>query len=164
MQSRVAGNPEAAALLDEADEEVRSALRELRELARGIHPAVLTDQGLDAAVRTLAERAPYLWMSPPPRHACRPTSRLRRISWSPRRSRTLPSTRAPPEAWVTIDQRNGSAFVEVSDDGCGGARLDDDGSGLRGLADRVAALNGRLDVESPPGGGTRLHAEIPCAS
>ena len=164
LQSRVAGNPEAAALLDEADEEVRSALRELRELARGIHPAVLTDQGLDAAVRTLAERAPV------PVDVTTTAARL------PAHVETaayfvvaealanVAKYACASRAWVTIDQRNGSAFVEVSDDGCGGARLDDDGSGLRGLADRVAALNGRLDVESPPGGGTRLHAEIPCAS
>jgi signal transduction histidine kinase len=65
--------------------------------------------------------------------------------------------------WVTVDSRNGQAVVEISDDGIGGADPAR-GSGLRGLADRVEALGGSFAVESPPGAGTRLRAEIPCAS
>jgi signal transduction histidine kinase len=67
------------------------------------------------------------------------------------------------KAWVRVVRRNGAVCVEVSDDGSGGAALDG-GTGLRGLADRAGALDGRLRVESPPGGGTRVVVEIPCAS
>jgi signal transduction histidine kinase len=67
------------------------------------------------------------------------------------------------KAWVTVGRRNGAVCVEVRDDGSGGAALDG-GTGLRGLADRAGALDGRLVVESPVGGGTRVVAEIPCGS
>jgi signal transduction histidine kinase len=70
---------------------------------------------------------------------------------------------AASEAWVTVGRENGSARIEIRDDGRGGARPDR-GTGLRGLADRVGALDGELTIESPQGGGTRVVAEIPCAS
>ena len=67
-------------------------------------------------------------------------------------------------AWVQVERENGAAVVEVRDDGVGGAHVGNGGSGLRGLADRIGALDGRLTVDSPPGQGTRVRAVIPCES
>jgi signal transduction histidine kinase len=149
-------------LLEEVQRELDEALRELRELARGIHPAVLTDQGLDAAVRTLAQRAPVPVMvstdgERPPVHVETAayfvvSEALANIAKYARASR----------ASVALARENGDLRVEVADDGVGGASLGT-GSGLTGLADRVGALGGRLSLESPPGGGTRLRAVIPCS-
>ena len=163
LKSRVEGNTPATALVDEAQFEVQGALRELRELARGIHPAVLTDQGLGQAIRTLAERAPipvevreasvHLPLHVETAAYFVVAEALANVAKHANASR----------AWVTIEQRDGLARIEVSDDGSGDANPDR-GSGLRGLADRVGALEGRLHVENAPGGGTRLVAEIPCGS
>jgi signal transduction histidine kinase len=140
--------------------ELGQALEELRELARGIHPAVLSDRGLGPALEALAARTPI------------PVEV------------TLPGGRLPPEVeaaiyyvvseaianvckyaqattvWVDVVDTPELAVVLVRDDGVGGADPSV-GSGLRGLADRVGALDGRLVVESPAGGGTIVHAEIP---
>jgi signal transduction histidine kinase len=163
LRSRVEDEDEVRALLDETDGEIQHALRELRELAGGIHPAVLADQGLDAAVRTLAERIPLpvevrTSAGRLPAHVETAAyfvvaEALANVTKYARASR----------AWVTIEQRDGRAIVEVRDDGAGGAELNG-GSGLRGLTDRVGALDGRLLLDSPAGAGTRLRAEIPCAS
>ena len=137
------------------------ALEELRELARGIHPAVLTDRGLEAALEALAGRAalpveidciPDVELPPPAEAAAYYVVR--------RRSRTSPSTQEPPRYKVSIGQVDGYALVEVVDDGVGGADPTR-GSGLSGLSDRVASLNGKLVIDSPPGTGTRIRAEIP---
>ncbi len=164
VKSRVGGNEEAIALLDETELEVQGALTELRELARGIHPAVLTDQGLGAAIRTLADRAPI----PVEIHdtsARLPAHVETAIYFVVAEALANVARYAhASNACVTIERRNDRALVEVRDDGVGGADLNVGGSGLRGLADRVGALDGKLRVESPPGGGTRLNAEIPCAS
>ena len=163
LRSRIGGDDQAGALLDETDVEVQHALRELRELARGIHPAVLTDQGLDAAVRTLAERVPL------PVEVRTSGERLpahvETAAYFVVAEALANATKYAhaSRAWVTIGRRDGHAIVEVRDDGAGGADLNG-GSGLRGLADRVGALDGRLLIDSPPGGGTRLQAEIPCGS
>ena len=160
-QTQLQKNPEIAEqLLDSAREELAQALEELRELARGIHPAILTDRGLDAALEALASRAPL------------PVEIERDEAQLPQQveaaayyvvSEALANVAKYAQASsvrVTVAQLNGSARVEVSDDGVGGADPAQ-GSGLRGLADRVAALNGTLEVESPPGRGTRIRAEIP---
>jgi signal transduction histidine kinase len=163
LRSSVAGDDRASALVDETEVEVQGALRELRELARGIHPAVLTDQGLGSAIRTLAERTPV------PVEVIEGGERL------PAHVETaayfvvaealanVAKYAHASRARVTVERTNGRVVVEVRDDGVGGADAHD-GSGLRGLADRVGAIDGTLLVESPPGGGTRLVAEIPCAS
>jgi PAS domain S-box-containing protein len=135
-------NPdETDRILTAASEELGQALEELRELARGIHPAVLTDRGLRPAIEALAEAAAYYVVS----------EALANV---------VKYAEASTVA-VRVDPRNGRAVVEVADDGVGGADPTG-GSGLRGLADRVEALDGRLQVESAPGGGTRIRAEIPC--
>ncbi len=150
-------------LLDETEHELQAALRELRELARGIHPAVLTDQGLAAALQTLADRAPI-----PVRiedSAGRLPGHVETAAYfvvAEALANVAKHARAS-NAWVSIGREDGTARIEIRDDGVGGA-APNGGSGLRGLADRVGALDGRLRIESPAGDGTRLVAEIPCAS
>ena len=152
----------AEALLAEADSELDQALAELRELARGIHPAVLTDRGLEAAIRTLADRAPIpveLTRLPEDRL---PDSVEAAIYYLVAEAITNVAKYAQAtSASVAVERSNGFATVVVSDDGIGGADPVP-GSGLVGLADRVEALGGRLHIESPPGQGTQLTAEIPC--
>jgi signal transduction histidine kinase len=155
-------NPAGAKeLLDGARDEARAALEDLRELARGIHPAVLTDRGLGPALEALADRAPL-----------------------PVEVVTLPDERLPPaveaaayfvvaesltniakyaqatHAEVRVSAEHGWALIDVTDDGVGGADAAA-GTGLRGLADRLAALDGRLEIESTPGRGTSIRARVP---
>jgi signal transduction histidine kinase len=156
-------DPEAAeTLLGKAHRELAQALDELRELARGIHPAVLTDRGLPAALHALALRAPI-----PVALARIPDTRLpdpieAAIYYLVAEAITNVAKYAhATQASVAVERSNGIATVVVSDDGVGGA-VPGPGSGLVGLSDRVEALGGRLHLESPPGRGTRLSAEIPC--
>jgi signal transduction histidine kinase len=162
LRRRVAGDPDAAALLDRAQEELRTSLAELRELARGIHPAVLTEHGLEPALSALAARAPV-----PVRLDAEGEGRLPgqvEIAAYFVVSEALTNVAkyaGASEASVAVRRENGSVTVEITDDGVGGADAAN-GSGLRGLADRVAALDGTLSLDSPPGHGTRLRVEIPC--
>jgi signal transduction histidine kinase len=156
------GADDVDAMLGEAIEELDTSLSELRELARGIHPAVLTDHGLEPALQALASRAPV-----PVRVQADPEERLPGNVESAAYfvvSEALANVAKyaqASEAAVAVRRADGRVIVDVSDDGIGGADLTR-GSGLRGLADRVAALDGTLALESPAGGGTHLHAEIPC--
>jgi signal transduction histidine kinase len=160
---RQLGNGEqdlVAETLERSGRELADAIDELRELARGIHPAILTDRGLDAALDALAARAPVpveLQSSdtrlPPPVEAAAyyvVSEALANVA----KYADASSVR------VSVAQQNGCARVEVSDDGVGGADPMR-GSGLRGLADRVAALDGTLEVESTAGRGTTIRADIP---
>jgi len=165
VRSHLGGEPEAAAeLLGEAEQELRSALDELRELARGIHPAILTDRGLDAALRALAERStvPVTIVAMPAERLAEPVEAAAYFLVSEALANVVKYANAS-EVEVSVTRRNGAAVVDVTDDGVGGADPSL-GSGLRGLTDRIQALGGRLDVESPAGTGTRVHAEIPCGS
>jgi len=154
----------AARLLESAREELRTALAELRELARGIHPAILTDQGLGPALEALAARTPIpvdLGAMPAERL---PASVEAAAYFVVAESLTNVTKYAHAgRASVTIARDDGFAVVEVRDDGIGGADPRA-GTGLRGLADRIAALDGRLEVHSPPGEGTIIRANIPCGS
>ena len=155
-------NPgEVPELLDRALGELRTSLSELRELARGIHPAVLTEKGLDAALYALASRAPVpvTLESDADGRLPEPVEIAAYFVVSEALQNVAKYSRAT-EANVAVHRANGVVTVDVSDDGVGGADAAR-GSGLRGLADRVAALDGTLSVESPPGAGTRLHVEIP---
>jgi len=163
IKTNVRKDPESAeSLLADAERELNHALAELRELARGIHPAVLTDRGLEAAVRALADRAPI-----PVELARLPEDRLpdsveAAIYYLVAEAITNVAKYAQAtSASVSVERSNGFATVVVRDDGIGGAEPVP-GSGLVGLADRVEALGGRLHIESPPGEGTQLTAEIPC--
>jgi PAS domain S-box-containing protein len=153
---------DANSLIGAAAEELARALDELRELARGIHPAVLTDRGLAPALGALADRAPL-----PVKIESELPGRLPSVVeaaayYVVAESLTNVAKYAgASSATVRLQRLDGNAVVEVHDDGVGGADPAR-GSGLRGLADRVEALNGRLGVESEPGRGTRVWAEIPC--
>lgn len=137
------------------------ALAELRELARGIHPAVLTEQGLEEAIRTLARRAPV----PVEVHACgeRLPAQVETAAYfvvSEALTNVAKYAQAA-HAWVDVSRQDGLVRVDVTDDGIGGASPCD-GTGLAGLADRLGALDGHLQIESPTGAGTHVTAEIPC--
>jgi signal transduction histidine kinase len=161
LRSRVDDNPETQELLDETDAEVQAALRELRELARGIHPAVLADQGLAPALRTLVARTSIDVRVDVADERLEPHLETAIYFVVSEALANVTKHASASRAWVTIARRNGRVVVEVRDDGVGGAELMS-GSGLRGMVDRIGALDGRLDVESPPNEGTRLRAEIPC--
>ena len=156
--------PELSTLLDEASTELQASLDELRELARGIHPAVLTDRGLGAALEALASRAPV-----PVTIACVPTDGVpdavaTAIYFVVSEALTNVAKYARAKhATVVVRRVADNVVVEVSDDGVGGADAAR-GSGLRGLSDRVSALDGRLELSSPAGEGTHLRAEIPLAN
>ncbi|HEX5592715.1 MAG TPA: histidine kinase [Solirubrobacterales bacterium] len=163
-REKLDGDPGTSAeLLDEAMEELAAATAELREFARGIHPVVLSDRGLAAALGGLAERSPV-----PVEIAAAPAERLPMPVESAAyfvvaESLTNVARYADAElATVRVERRDGALEVEVSDDGAGGADPDA-GTGLRGLADRVAALDGSLSVRSEAGKGTTVEARIPCA-
>jgi signal transduction histidine kinase len=154
----------AGELLDEAEAELRAALDELRELARGIHPAVLTEQGLAAALRSLAERStvPVTLVAVPDERLRAPVEAAAYFLVSESLANVAKYAHAS-RASVRVGVVDGRVLVEVEDDGVGGADAAH-GSGLRGLSDRLHALDGELEIDSPPGRGTRIHAEIPCAS
>jgi signal transduction histidine kinase len=150
--------------LDEAADEARAALTELRRLARGIHPAILSEGGLVAALESLAERSPVPTevTGVPPRHLPAPVEVTVYYLVAEALANVAKHARAT-RVRVAVENSGTRVRVEVTDDGVGGARPGG-GSGLVGLADRVAALDGRLEVDSVPDQGTRLRAEIPCAS
>ncbi len=152
-----------AELLDEAMDELAAATAELRELARGIHPVLLSERGLRAALGGLAERSPV-----PVELLATPAERLpapieMAAYFVVAEALTNVARYAEAEvATVRVERRNGMVEVEIRDDGIGGADLDS-GTGLRGLEDRVGALEGRFHVNSPVGAGTTVEASIPCA-
>ena len=162
-RSQVAGSdPGLAALLEGATKEAREAIAELRELARGIHPAVLTETGLAGAVQALVERSPVLTTVGAVPAGRYPAPIEATAYFVVCEALANVAKHAPgATAQVAIRQPAGRIVVEITDDGPGGARPGA-GSGLRGLADRVASVGGTLRVESAVGGGTRLRAEIPC--
>jgi signal transduction histidine kinase len=160
--SKVDDDPEQAhELVADAQAQLSAALDELRELAHGIHPAVLTEHGLEPALRSLTERAPVaveIQGLPSERlpHAIEAAAYYVVAEAITNAVKYAHASRVT----VRVSPSNGSAVVCVADDGVGGADPAR-GSGLHGLADRVEALSGRLQVDSPPNGGTRIKAEIP---
>ncbi|HSK14731.1 MAG TPA: PAS domain-containing protein [Gaiellaceae bacterium] len=161
-QGRVETDPDGAnALLAQASDELAQALEELRELARGIHPAVLSDRGLGPALEALASRSPLpIALELPEERLPEPVEAAAYYVVAEALTNVAKYAEASSVA-VSIERVNGRAIVEIADDGVGGADPGN-GSGLRGLLDRVEALDGLLHVESPPGAGTRIRAEFPC--
>jgi PAS domain S-box-containing protein len=152
---------EAERLLAGASEELAQALEELRELARGIHPAVLSERGLSAALEALAGRAPVpVGVTVPPDRFPPAVEAAAYYVISEALANVAKYAEASAVE-IRVTRQNGRAVVEVADDGVGGADPAR-GSGLSGLVDRVEALDGVLKVESAPGAGTRIRAEIPC--
>jgi PAS domain S-box-containing protein len=142
--------------------ELRAGLAELRDLAHGLHPAVLTDRGLADALSGLAYRA----VVPVDLHVELPAARLpiaieAAAYFTVCEALTNVAKYAQAtHAWVTVERRDGQLHVEVGDDGTGGASLNS-GSGLQGLRDRIAAANGTLEIDSRPAAGTILRARLP---
>jgi signal transduction histidine kinase len=164
LHARVEGDAGAEALVSETETELRHALFELRELARGIHPAVLTDQGLCTAVRTLADRAPLPVEIQDSAEGLPPHVETAAYFIVAEALTNVAKYAHATKAWVTLSHlAGGQLLIEVRDNGVGGADPAG-GSGLHGLADRVGALDGCLALDSPLGQGTRLRAKIPCAS
>jgi signal transduction histidine kinase len=156
-------DPEAGTRIDHARDEIALSLEELRDVARGLHPAVVSGHGLAVALESLAVRATV-----PVRLKVELEGRLPEplevaafclVSES---LANIGKHAQATSATVDVNRCNGEVVVEIVDDGIGGADTER-GSGLRGLADRVEALDGRLRVWTPVGHGTRVRAEIPCA-
>ena len=163
LEKRLSDDPDARARLDEAQGEITRSLDELRSVARGIHPAVLTGHGLAVALEQVAALAPV-----PVRLRVEIDGRLPEqveiaayYVVTESLANVAKHARAAT-ASVEVGRTREGLLVEIVDDGIGGADSER-GSGLRGLADRVEALGGRLRVWTPQGGGTRVEAEIPCA-
>jgi signal transduction histidine kinase len=162
VESKLENDPEAAReLLATAQDALAQGLEELRELARGLHPVLLTERGLGPALDALLARTPVAVeiAELPERRLEAPVEAAAYYVVAEAITNVAKYAQAS-HATVSITRSNGRATVCVSDDGVGGADPAG-GSGLRGLAARVEALNGRLDVDSPPEGGTRIKAEIP---
>jgi signal transduction histidine kinase len=161
-QGKLHADPDRAdELLNGAQEELTLALGELRELARGIHPAILSDRGLGAALEALAGRAPIaVQLTEVPQDPLpEPIEAAAYFVVAEALTNVVKYAHAS-QATVRVSRYNGHAVVEIADDGIGGADPGR-GSGLRGLADRVSALDGSMELDSPAGSGTRLRAEIP---
>jgi signal transduction histidine kinase len=162
LEGRLGDDPEARAQLDQARREIAQSLEELRDVAHGLHPAVVSGHGLAVALESLAARAPV-----PVRLEVDLEERVDEqlevaayyvVSESLANIGKHAQARS---ATIAVTRDDGHLVVEVVDDGVGGADSEA-GSGLRGLADRVEALDGRLRVWTPHGGGTRVRAEMPC--
>jgi signal transduction histidine kinase len=162
-EQRLEADPdEARQLLVEAKLGAREALEELRDLARGIHPPVLADRGLGAAVAALAARSPIEVSVSVVGE--RPPAAVESAAYFVAAEALANATKhaAARHVEIRIARRSDKLSVEVRDDGSGGA--DPAGTGLTGLRRRVEALDGRLIVDSPAGGPTIIRAELPCAS
>lgn len=163
-EDKLDSDPEQArTLLAEARGEARTALTELRDLARGIHPPILSDRGLEAALGSIAARSPIevAIEADLPR---RPPAAVEAAAYFVVAEALANAAKhsGAQRVLVRLALRDELLVAEVADDGAGGANPN--GSGLTGLRRRVEALDGTLSVVSPPGGGTTLHAEVPCGS
>ena len=160
----VDANPGVERLLDSAVGELQVALDELRELARGVHPAVLTEEGLGAALESLVARsAVSVSLDAAPEERFAPEVEAAAYFVACEALTNVAKHAGASHATISAERRNSRLIVEVTDDGVGGA-TPLDGRGLRGLTDRVEALGGRLWIDAPDGGGTRVVGEIPCGS
>jgi signal transduction histidine kinase len=163
LRARVKAEPELAGLVDELTQRLGQALEELRELARGIHPAILTDHGLGPAIAALAARVslPVDADVEVEERLAPPVEAAAYFVVAEALTNVVKYAHAS-EARVEIRREGEVLRVTVTDDGIGGASIGA-GSGLRGLLDRVAAVGGTLTLHSPAGEGTRLEALLPCA-
>jgi PAS domain S-box-containing protein len=161
-QARVAKDPESAApFLDRIGRELLEASADLRELARGIHPAVLTERGLAPAIDALVSRAPVpVDVSGLPEDRLPPNTEATAYFTVAEALTNVAKYAEASHVSVRMERENGVLAIEVEDDGVGGAAASP-GSGLSGLADRVGAADGTLEVVSPPGDGTLVRAELP---
>jgi PAS domain S-box-containing protein len=155
--------PALAQALRDALDELQAGLGELRALARGLHPAILTDEGLVAALETLTARSQLPVTLSADRIERLPGPIEATAYFVAAEALTNANRHADASsAQISVEHRDGTLTVTVSDDGAGGARIEG-GGGLRVLSDRVATLDGVMRIDSPAGGGTRVRAELPCA-
>jgi signal transduction histidine kinase len=162
LRSRIGSNPDATELIDRLDSKLGAALDELRELARGIHPGILTDRGLAPALDSLAARAP-MTVGCEVALPQRPPASVEAVAYfvvAEALTNVLKYASAS-KATIRAYQDNDDIVVELQDDGVGGAD-ERRGTGLTGLRDRVGALDGTFSVVSPASGGTLVRARIPC--
>ncbi|MEV4748852.1 sensor histidine kinase [Streptosporangium amethystogenes subsp. fukuiense] len=162
-QAKLDSDPEAAReLLDQAHRGTKAAIAELRDLARGIHPAILTDRGLNAALSSLAARAPVrVDLAVEVSH--RPPPAVESIAYFVVAEclTNLAKHSEATEASIRVSRQEQRVIVEIYDNGVGAA-VPRPGGGLAGLADRAATIDGTLSVDSPLGGPTMIRAELPC--
>lgn len=157
------GDAEVVELLSEAETELDSSFDELRALARGIHPAVLTEEGLGPALETLARRAAIpVQINSLPDHRLPDAVEAAAYFVASEALANVVKHAEATHVGIALVHRNGHLLIDISDDGIGGVDATR-GSGLLGLRDRVEALSGHLQVTSAAGSGTHLHVEIPCA-
>jgi len=152
-------------VIEQAHDEATEALAELRQLVRGLHPAVLDDRGLDAALSGIAANAPLpVRLRVDASARCAPAVEAVAYFVVSEALTNVAKHAGAGQAEVTVERAGGRLRIVVADDGGGGAALDGGGTGLRGLAQRAAAVDGTLAVDSPPGGPTRITVELPCGS
>jgi PAS domain S-box-containing protein len=164
LEQRFEGDPEAQRAIDGARRELGESLQELRDLARGIHPAVVTAYGLAVAVDSLAAQCPVPVVLDVEMSERAPEAVEVAAYYLVSESLTnVAKYAAASRATVILRHLDEELTVEIVDDGVGGADAEA-GSGLRGLSERVEALGGELRVQSPSGGGTRVRASFPCGS
>ena len=162
LEQRFQDDSEAQRAIDQARRELGESLRELRDLARGIHPAVVTGYGLAVAAESLVDRSPVpVELDVDLDERVPETIEVAAYYLVSESLTNVAKYAHASRATVVIRRSAGDLVVEIADDGVGGADVAG-GSGLRGLTDRIEALGGRLEVESPVGGGTRVRAEMPC--
>ncbi len=164
-RQKLAADPQAADdLLRSAHSDAKQAIAELRDLARGLRPAMLAEHGLDAALSALAGRSPVP-VEVDVDLDRRPPATIEEAAYFlvAEALTNVAKHAAASRAWVQISCASGKVRIEVGDDGAGGASSVP-GGGLAGLADRFAGLDGTMDVMSPPGGPTVIRAELPCGS
>jgi signal transduction histidine kinase len=152
--------PEVAKLVGEALDHTSAAIEELRELAHGLHPALLTTRGIAAAVEGLADRSPVPVRVDIPKERYPASVESAAYFVAAEALTNVAKYARASTARVTLTRTAGALVLVVEDDGVGGATRSP-GSGLAGLQDRIAAFDGTLTVDSPPGAGTRVRAEIP---
>src|SRR5919204_3349492 len=164
-ESKLGSEPEAARqIIEEARQALGAALHELREFSQVIHPAILTERGLGPALQELVLLAPIsIELAVPPDERLPEPIEAAAYYIVAEALANVAKYASADAVSVTVERHDGLARVEIADDGVGGADPTK-GSGLRGLSDRVEALGGTLAIESRPGSGTRLSAEIPCES
>ena len=160
LEERLAGDEELRTAVAHAGEALKGAVGELRELARGLHPSVLTTDGLRPALRQLAARSPVTVSVTVPEERFPETVESTAYFVACEALANVTKYAEASHVEIGIERRDGALVLTVADDGVGGAQ-NGAGTGLTGLADRVAALNGRLTVDSPPAQGTRVTAELP---
>ncbi|MBG0566048.1 sensor histidine kinase [Actinoplanes aureus] len=151
--------------IEAAHDEATQALTELREFVRGLHPAVLDDRGLDAALSGIAARAPLpVRLNVTVTSRCSPVVEAIAYFVVSEALTNIARHAGAHRAEVTVERTAGRLRVVITDDGRGGATLDSHGTGLRGLAQRAASVDGTFALHSPPGGPTAITVELPCES